>query len=81
MVKPLDTASSHMQTSSFGQSKGLCTTITRRSWKEAYAGFGISLLLTCNPAIQVTNSFEYVVLKNVAPILFTHLNISSMSQS
>ena len=81
MVKPLDTASSQMQTSSFGQSKGLCTTITGRSWKEAYAGLGISLLLTCNPAIQVSNSIENAVLKNVAPMLFTHLKICSLFQS
>lgn len=54
VTQPLDTASSQMQTSSFGKSRGLLSMMTGRSWKEAYVGIGVSLLLTCNPAIQYT---------------------------
>ncbi|KAK2972485.1 hypothetical protein RJ640_017657, partial [Escallonia rubra] len=52
-TQPLDTASSRMQTSAFGKSKGLWLTLTEGSWGEAFDGLGISLLLTSNPAIQV----------------------------
>ena len=52
-LQPLDTASSRMQTSEFGKSKGLWETLAGRSWSEAFDGLGISLLLTSNPAIQV----------------------------
>ncbi|CAK9160135.1 unnamed protein product [Ilex paraguariensis] len=54
MYLPLDTASSRMQTSAFGKSKGLWQTLTEGSWSEAFDGLGISLLLTSNPAIQYT---------------------------
>lgn len=54
IIQPLDTASSRMQTSAFGESKGLWETLSQRSWKEAFDGLGISLLLTSNPAIQYT---------------------------
>ncbi|XP_059652449.1 peroxisomal adenine nucleotide carrier 1 [Cornus florida] len=54
VTQPLDTASSRMQTSTFGKSKGLCQTLTEGSWSEAFDGLGISLLLTSNPAIQYT---------------------------
>jgi hypothetical protein len=54
-VQPLDTASTRMQTSAFGKSKGLWATLTEGSWREAYAGFGASLVLVSNPAIQVWN--------------------------
>lgn len=53
-TQPLDTASSRMQTSAFGKSKGLWKTLTEGSWSEAFDGLGISLLLTSNPAIQYT---------------------------
>lgn len=53
-TQPLDTASSRMQTSAFGKSKGLLQTLTEGSWSEAFDGLGISLLLTSNPAIQYT---------------------------
>ncbi|KAK3002409.1 hypothetical protein RJ639_021712, partial [Escallonia herrerae] len=53
-TQPLDTASSRMQTSAFGKSKGLWLTLTEGSWSEAFDGLGISLLLTSNPAIQYT---------------------------
>ncbi|RRT80205.1 hypothetical protein B296_00017609 [Ensete ventricosum] len=53
-LQPLDTASSRMQTSAFGKSKGLWETLSEGYWSEAYDGLGISLLLTANPAIQVT---------------------------
>ncbi|XP_052187338.1 peroxisomal adenine nucleotide carrier 1 [Diospyros lotus] len=53
-TQPLDTASSRMQTSAFGKSKGLWQTLTEGNWSEAYDGLGISLLLTSNPAIQYT---------------------------
>ncbi|KAF3784030.1 Peroxisomal adenine nucleotide carrier 1 [Nymphaea thermarum] len=54
IIQPLDTASSRMQTSEFGESKGLWETLSQRSWSEAFDGLGISLLLTSNPAIQYT---------------------------
>ncbi|KAI8011055.1 Peroxisomal adenine nucleotide carrier 2 [Camellia lanceoleosa] len=54
VTQPLDTASSRMQTSAFGKSKGLWQTLTDGSWSEAFDGLGISLLLTSNPAIQYT---------------------------
>ncbi|KAI5650564.1 hypothetical protein M9H77_36569 [Catharanthus roseus] len=54
VTHPLDTASSRMQTSEFGKSKGLLKTLSEGSWNEAYDGLGISLLLTANPSIQYT---------------------------
>ncbi|XP_010255946.1 PREDICTED: peroxisomal adenine nucleotide carrier 1-like [Nelumbo nucifera] len=54
VTQPLDTASSRMQTSAFGKSKGLLETLSEGSWSEAFDGLGISLLLTSNPAIQYT---------------------------
>ncbi|KAJ6737564.1 PEROXISOMAL ADENINE NUCLEOTIDE TRANSPORTER 1 [Salix viminalis] len=54
ITQPLDTASSRMQTSAFGKSKGLWETLTKDSWSDAFDGLGISLLLTSNPAIQYT---------------------------
>ncbi|KAG0605365.1 hypothetical protein M758_9G052700 [Ceratodon purpureus] len=54
LTQPLDTASTRMQTSAFGKSKGLWATLTEGSWQEAYAGFGASLVLVSNPAIQYT---------------------------
>ncbi|KAG4918950.1 hypothetical protein JHK85_057231 [Glycine max] len=50
---PLDTASSRMQTSEFGKSKGLWKTLSEGTWSEAYDGLGISILLTTNPSIQL----------------------------
>lgn len=52
-LQPLDTVSSRMQTSAFGKSKGLWKTLSEGTWKEAFDGLGISLLLTSNPSIQV----------------------------
>ncbi|CAJ2630307.1 unnamed protein product [Trifolium pratense] len=52
--QPLDTASSRMQTSEFGKSKGLWETLSEGSWSEAYDGLAISILLTTNPSIQYT---------------------------
>ncbi|KAI3775805.1 hypothetical protein L1987_45559 [Smallanthus sonchifolius] len=54
ITQPLDTASSRMQTSAFGRSKGLQAMLTEGSWSEAFDGLRISLLLTYNPAIQYT---------------------------
>ncbi|TKY69694.1 Peroxisomal adenine nucleotide carrier 1 [Spatholobus suberectus] len=54
VTQPLDTASSRMQTSDFGKSKGLLKTLTEGTWSDAFDGLGISLLLTSNPAIQYT---------------------------
>ncbi|XP_044499267.1 peroxisomal adenine nucleotide carrier 1-like [Mangifera indica] len=54
VTQPLDTASSRMQTSAFGKSKGLLKTLSEGTWSDAYDGLGISLLLTSNPAIQYT---------------------------
>ncbi|ERN03098.1 hypothetical protein AMTRI_Chr02g220990 [Amborella trichopoda] len=54
VTQPLDTASSRMQTSAFGKSKGLWETLSEGSWREAFDGLGISLLLTSNPSIQYT---------------------------
>ncbi|KAL6132688.1 hypothetical protein ACLB2K_064927 [Fragaria x ananassa] len=53
-TQPLDTASSRMQTTAFGKSKGLWKTLTEGTWSDAFDGLGISLLLTANPAIQYT---------------------------
>ncbi|KAG5232484.1 peroxisomal adenine nucleotide carrier [Salix suchowensis] len=52
ITQPLDTASSRMQTSAFGKSKGLWETLTEGSYSDLFDGLGISLLLTSNPAIQ-----------------------------
>ncbi|TKY58830.1 Peroxisomal adenine nucleotide carrier 1 [Spatholobus suberectus] len=54
VTQPLDTASSRMQTSSFGKSKGLLKTLAEGTWSDAFDGLSISLLLTLNPAIQYT---------------------------
>ncbi|KAL8171338.1 hypothetical protein V2J09_023142 [Rumex salicifolius] len=54
ITQPLDTASSRMQTSEFGKSKGLWQTLTEGTWSDAFDGLGISLLLTTNPSIQYT---------------------------
>ncbi|GAB4843437.1 NAD(+) salvage pathway protein, variant 2 [Ancistrocladus abbreviatus] len=54
ITQPLDTASSRMQTSEFGKSKGLWRMLSEGSWNDAFDGLGISLLLTTNPAIQYT---------------------------
>uniref|UniRef100_A0A1D1XG21 Peroxisomal membrane protein PMP34 n=1 Tax=Anthurium amnicola TaxID=1678845 RepID=A0A1D1XG21_9ARAE len=54
VTQPLDTASSRMQTSEFGESRGLWETLSQGSWREAFDGLGVSLLLTSNPAIQYT---------------------------
>ncbi|GLU08839.1 hypothetical protein SLE2022_257240 [Rubroshorea leprosula] len=54
ITQPLDTASSRMQTSEFGKSKGLLKTLSEGTWSEAFDGLGISLLLTSNPSIQYT---------------------------
>ncbi|XP_044467928.1 peroxisomal adenine nucleotide carrier 1-like [Mangifera indica] len=54
VTQPLDTASSRMQTSAFGKSKGLLKTLSEGTWSDAFDGLGISLLLTSNPAIQYT---------------------------
>ncbi|XP_061376502.1 peroxisomal adenine nucleotide carrier 1-like [Gastrolobium bilobum] len=54
ITQPLDTASSRMQTSEFGKSKGLWETLSEGTWSEAFDGLGISILLTSNPSIQYT---------------------------
>ncbi|PSS01454.1 Peroxisomal adenine nucleotide carrier 1 like [Actinidia chinensis var. chinensis] len=54
VTQPLDTASSRMQTSEFGKSKGLWKTLSEGTWRQAFDGLGISLLLTANPSIQYT---------------------------
>ncbi|KAL0323563.1 UNVERIFIED_CONTAM: Peroxisomal adenine nucleotide carrier 1 [Sesamum angustifolium] len=54
VTQPLDTASSKMQTSDFGKSKGLRKSLSESSWSELFDGLGISLLLTANPSIQYT---------------------------
>lgn len=54
MTQPLDAASSKMQTSDFGKSKGLWKTLTEGSFTDAFDGLSISLLLTSNPSIQFT---------------------------
>lgn len=62
VIHPLDTASSRMQTSEFGKSKGLMKSLSEGSWNEAYDGLGISLLLTANPSIQYT-AFDQLKLR------------------
>ncbi|OWM69839.1 peroxisomal adenine nucleotide carrier 1-like [Punica granatum] len=54
ITMPLDTASSKMQTSEFGKSKGLWKILSEGTLGEAFDGLGISLLLTVNPSIQYT---------------------------
>ncbi|KAI5400933.1 peroxisomal adenine nucleotide carrier 1 [Lathyrus oleraceus] len=54
ITQPLDTASSRMQTSEFGKSKGLWQTLSEGTWSEAFDGLAISILLTTNPSIQYT---------------------------
>ncbi|KAL2491890.1 Peroxisomal adenine nucleotide carrier 1 [Abeliophyllum distichum] len=54
VTQPLDTVSLRMQTSAFGKSKGLWSTLSQGSWGETFDGLGISLLLTSNPAVQYT---------------------------
>lgn len=54
LTQPLDNASSKMQTSAFGKSKGLWSTLTEGSPGGAFDAIGISILLTTNPAIQYT---------------------------
>lgn len=54
VTQPLDTASSRMQTSEFGKSKGLWESLSEGTWSEAFSALGISLLLTANPSIQYT---------------------------
>ncbi|KAF3972037.1 hypothetical protein CMV_004432 [Castanea mollissima] len=54
VTQPLDAASSRMQTSEFGKSKGLWKSFSEGTWNEAFDGLGISLLLTANPSIQYT---------------------------
>ncbi|CAK8543571.1 unnamed protein product [Lathyrus sativus] len=53
-TQPLDTASSRMQTSAFGKSKGLLKTLTEGSWSDTFDGLSISLLLTSNSATPKT---------------------------
>ncbi|CAL5355336.1 unnamed protein product [Camellia sinensis] len=53
VTQPLNTASSRMQTSEFGKSKGLWKSVSENTWSGAFDGLGISLLLTANPSIQV----------------------------
>lgn len=61
ILQPLDTASSRMQTSEFGKSKGLWQTLSEGTWSEAFDGLAISILLTTNPSIQVSiYRFEYL---------------------
>lgn len=66
VTHPLDTASSRMQTSAFGKSRGLWETLSESSWSELFDGLGISLLLTANPAIQYTvfDQLKQRLLKN-----------------
>ncbi|KAL7209976.1 hypothetical protein ACSBR1_031530 [Camellia fascicularis] len=52
VTQPLNTASSRMQTSEFGKSKGLWKSVSENTWSGAFDGLGISLLLTANPSIQ-----------------------------
>jgi hypothetical protein len=58
--QPLDTATSRMQTSAFGKSKGLRETLAEGTWMEAFDGLGISIILTCNPSIQVLNLARFL---------------------
>jgi hypothetical protein len=39
-----------------GKAKGFWKTLTRQSLTESYDGLGASLILTSNPAIQVSDS-------------------------
>lgn len=54
VTQPLDTASSRMQTSEFGKSKGLWESLSEGTWSEAFSALDISLFLTANPSIQYT---------------------------
>ncbi|KAK6913898.1 Mitochondrial substrate/solute carrier [Dillenia turbinata] len=52
IIQPLDIASSKMQTSAFGKSKGFWATLSEGTWKDIFDGLSVSLLLTSNPSIQ-----------------------------
>ncbi|XP_074292206.1 peroxisomal adenine nucleotide carrier 1-like [Silene latifolia] len=78
VTQPLDTASSKMQTSDFGKSKGLWTTLTEGNWSDAFDGLGISLLLTANPSIQYT-VFDQLKNKLLTRRLSTKNTISESS--
>jgi hypothetical protein len=50
-----------MQTSEFGKSKGLWKSLSEGTWRDAFDGLGISLLLTSNPSIQVLElAIQYI---------------------
>ncbi|KAE8808579.1 peroxisomal adenine nucleotide carrier 1-like [Hordeum vulgare] len=78
VTQPLDTASSRMQTSAFGKSKGLRATLAEGTWLEAFDGLGISLMLTCNPSIQYT---VFDQLKQKLILRQTRKNAESASDS
>lgn len=63
-----------MQTSEFGKSKGLWKTLTEGKWSDAFDGLGISLLLTANPSIQVSNNISWSCAFHVLDVYFiTHI--------
>lgn len=80
VTQPLDTASSRMQTSAFGKSKGLWKTLSEGTWSEAFDGLGISLLLTANPSIQYT-VFDQLKEKLLAGQLSNHSGEESSRQA
>ncbi|KAK7386968.1 hypothetical protein VNO78_27382 [Psophocarpus tetragonolobus] len=47
-----------MQTSDFGKCKGLLKTLAEGTWSVAFDGLNIFLMLTSNPAIQVSKNFK-----------------------
>ncbi|XWS42416.1 hypothetical protein CRYUN_Cryun16bG0012700 [Craigia yunnanensis] len=88
VTQPLDTASSRMQTSAFGKSKGLWKTLTEGTLSDAFNGLGVSLLLTSNPAIQLKQRLLKQKLKEAdqgsSPVLlssFTAFLLGAISKS
>lgn len=54
VTQPWDTISARMQTSKPGESPSLLAVLKEGGLLRAFDGLGVSLLLTCNPAIQYT---------------------------
>lgn len=54
VAQPWDTLSARMQTSRPGECKGFLAMLREGGLRQAYDGMGVSLMLTCNPAIQYT---------------------------
>ncbi|CAL5368614.1 unnamed protein product [Camellia sinensis] len=77
VTQPLNTASSRMQTSEFGKSKGLWKSLSENTWSGAFDGLGISLLLTANPSIQVFGALRTTMF--ILGMIFVFIGISLLA--